>query len=579
MAKEASSASSPSAGTAPSAGPKMTLEDIRYWCRNSLFFLCQLLFEDIVEEPHGNICRFIEQEGLPIPAKAYKFHRDTVTIQPKYQLLIGARKMLKTSIKQAYMVQLALKNPELRILDLSNTIPNAIIDLSMIKQLLKHPTLEAAFPEIIPSDYEIARNQVVWSQERVCVKRNGTYPEPTFTAAGLKKQLTQRHFNIIIPDDIVTAKLDTMTAQEIRPSPMDVEKAWGYDQTQLYGLLEEKPTHRGDPEVLYPSKVLSLNNRWGPDDYVDRLLRFRPEYEVLEIPVIWPNDHSDEEKRGMPTWPSGPMGTMQDCERVRATMSSYIWNTQMLCNPIDPKENVFQQEWFQYYTLRPPELVNIVAAMDPALSLDKGACFTAVVVVGQDKDGCWYVLDAVRDHLDTNGQLNLIFSLADVWKPQQFAVEDVLFQTKILDCVQKDPRYAMLSEWGVSMFGIHPPKGDSKDNRIEALQPRFRNKMIVLKREQTELVHELVRFRRNTSSTRDLVDALAYVPRMLFSPETQRRRAKLVNEPLLQDGIPFEDVEAEILSSQSIDEFFAEGGGEPEGGYGYYTSNYDNQNN
>ena len=520
---------------------------MRWWCLNDLFFMCQVLFPDVVEEPHGDICRFMEEEGPPISLHDYENNRAGLTIAPDYKLEVGSRKILKTSIKQAWLVQTGLKNPNLRFLLLSNTITNARIDLSMVRALLMNPVLRMLFCDIIPTDEEIAKKKTKWSEEEVCLKRTEDYPEPTYTAAGLKKTLTMRHYNIIVPDDIVVAKLDTMSAEEIRPSAGDVEKAIGYDQTQFMGLLEEKPTHRGDPKILYPSRIMSLNNRWGDCDYVDYLLRYRPEYKVLIVPIVHPKDHPAPSKRCQPVWPAGPMGTLADLERIFATMSSYIASTQYLCNPTDPAEQVFRKEWIKYYLGRPPIVGRPVAMMDLGLSQDKSACYTATVVVGQDEKGCWYVLDAVRDHLDTKGQKDMFFSLCEVWKPRVFCMEDVLFQDKMLDAVREDPRYHMLLDWEVSFYGEQPLKGESKDQRIEYLQPRVRNQMIVFKREHTELISELTRYRRGYSGIKDLIDALAYIARLMPPPECAAKAQVFKDEAGIEDGILYDDIENILL--------------------------------
>jgi len=88
-----------------------------------------------------------------------------------------------------------------------------------------------------------------------------------------------------------------------------------------------------------------------------------------------------------------------------------------------------------------------------------------------------------------------------------------------------DPRYKKLNEWQIALLGEKPHKNEVKTQRIEALQPRFRSGRVFLRRDQKELIHELTRFRRNTPSTVDLVDALGYIPRLLYDP-LNRRNAK-----------------------------------------------------
>ena len=534
----------PDAPAIPTTFTDETKDAFRFWVTYSLFYLCQILFEDVTEEPHGPMCRFMEDPGTPVSASDYKLHRESVVIVPNKKLMVGARGILKSSIKQARLLQLGLQNSEIRVLDVLNVLNNAENDLAMVRGLFDHPLLLWAFPDVIPNEAE-RRTKWLWSKRGFCLKRKGNYPEPTYTAAGLGTNLTSRHYNVIAPDDIVVAKTDNLTAEEIRPNPMDIQKAIGWHKVQLNGLIEGKPTHRGNPSVLYPPQILNLNNRWCNDDYVDFVERYAPEFEEMVIPLRWPADHPT--KPNLPSWPSGPRGTAAAIEKLEAGTSTYIFNTQHLCVPSDPKEQVFHQEWLNYYVGTPDNIINTVAIMDPALSLDKSACFTAVVVVSQVANGDWYIRDAIRGHVDTKGQLDYIFNTIESYKDQKlsvFAVEDVLFQEKILDCAALDPRYVKLMEYELALIGIKPLNNERKEQRIESLQPRFRSGRVHMLRAQVELINELLRYRRRGASTKDLVDALSYIPRLLYEPEGLLAATQIVeSEP---GTISFEEVLANL---------------------------------
>jgi len=535
---------------------KHDLSDVRYWFLHDLFYACQVIFPDVAIEPHLEMCNFLENMGNPISAAKYKEHRESVTLKQPNKLLVGSRGILKSSIKQVHLVRLGLMNPNLRILDLLMTLENAKGDLSMIANILDHPVLRREFADIIPDEKE--RKSLPWSQERLCLKRPNKVPEPTYTAAGVGKRLTSRHFNIIAVDDGVAATIHDMTSEEIRPNPKDIDRMIGMHRVQFSGLLDEKPAHRGDPNWLYPSQILSLNNRWCDDDYVDYIERFEPSFDEMVIPIRWPDDHPDKKKRNKPSWPTGPYGTEQALGELESKVTTYIWNTQYLCNPHNPAEQIFKKEWLQFFDKFPGKPLNTVAIMDPALSLDKTACFTAVIVVSQDELGNWYIREAIREHADTDRQLDLVFSLCESYQDQAmslFAIEDVLFQAKILDLTQKDPRYRRLKELGIALVGEHPYKNEIKEQRIEAMQPRFRNSSIFIRRGLNELVNELIRYRRKTASIRDLIDALSYIPRLLFDPLGRRAKPTIQAGDSFKDGIRYEDIEAEIMGAGGLDIF------------------------
>lgn len=527
--------------------------DLRWWILNDLFFFCQIIYEDVSLEPHLDMCRFLEDPGPPVLAYDYYANRSSVCVKPRHKLLVGSRKVLKSSIKQVRLAQLGLQNPDLRILDLLASQENAEPDLAMVRQILENPIVYDHFPDVIPSETD-RKKKVPWSKQMLCLRREGNYPEPTYTAAGIGKGITGRHYNIICPDDIVTAKLDAYNETEIRPSPQDIIKAIGFHETQITGgLLDEKPMHRGNPDILYPCQVISLNNRWADNDYVDYLERKVPDFDEMVVPIVWPKDHPDASKRGKPSWPTGPYGTKSAILKLQSTMTTYIWNTQYLCNPIDPQEQVFRTEWLHYYSMSalPPKFRHVVGFMDPALSLDRGACWTAVVVVGQDEQGNWYILDATRQHVNSDGRLDLVFAACGAWWDRSqsgmvFGIEDVLFQEEIVNNVRRDPRWQDMLNWGVALVGERPANRERKNVRIEALQPRFRSGTIFLRADQRELINELMRFRRSKQTERDLADALSYVPRLLMDPDASCRVAKIEN--ITEDpAVMFDRIEDEML--------------------------------
>ena len=526
-------------------------EAMRAWIRNDLFYLCQILFKDFHIEPHREMCDFLEDPGTPIKASDYRKDPTQFNIADSCKLLVGARGWLKSSCKQAWMVQLGLQNPDIRVLGIMGNKDNAKFDTGMVRQLFDDPILRQLFPDIIPHESE--RRKWEWGKEGFCLKRKGNFPEPTYTPAGIGTNLTGRHFNIRIPDDIVVSKIHYMGGEEIQPSPKDVENAKGWHQAQLSGLAEPQPIHRGDPKILYPPAVRSLNNRWSPDDYVNFIEENCPEYDMAVFPVRWPDDHPDENRRGKPSWPTGARGNEEALKRIESSMSTYIWNYQYLCNPVDPAQQTFRREYVHFFTKEPKKIVKTIGLVDWGLSTDRSACYTGMVIVSEDENGFWYVMDAQRGQWDTQQQKDTFFSLAEQWKPEIFACEDQLFQVKMLDVLKGDERYSSLSDWGTAIFGVHgSTAAEAKIKRIEALQPRFINKTLLIRPSQHELHNELLRFRRNSNTSRDLLDALSHAPHFLHgeaSTSLQEREDRA-------DELLFEHVEAMILSQDESEGMF-----------------------
>tara|TARA_R110002020_G_scaffold234638_5_gene446718 strand:+ start:2246 stop:3991 length:1746 start_codon:yes stop_codon:yes gene_type:complete len=541
---------------------KHPIEDDNYWFKRDLFLLCTAIWPDIAIEPHRDMCIYLADTGEPIDADAYR-RKQVNRFQPAIdRSLVGARGILKSSILQAYVVQLIIQNPEIRILYLQNTIENAKRSVGVIKGLLEHnERIAKAFGHIIPQKRDRGK-KYQWSSAGICVVREGDYPEPTITPAGIGTNLTSRHFNVIIMDDIVTATKDHMSSEEIRPSAQDIEKAIGWFRTQANGLLDRKPIHRGDPQHLYPPQRISLNNRWAPNDFVDFITRKLESFTSMVVPIQWPNEMGhptspkDESKLGKPTWPDGPLGTSDAIQALAKEQSSYIFNTQYLCEAVDPAENVFLKEYIQFYDrtrVRDIKFIKKAAFMDLAQSVSKQACFTAIVVVGMDEHGAWYILDACRGKWTTSEKIDEFYRLCELHKPDTFGVETVLFQEVVFENIRKDLRYSNLSSWGVVLVDEKPSKGEVKEHRIEAMQPRFRNGMVYMREDQQDLFYELTRYRRtNRSSPIDLIDSLSYIPRLMPDPVALRKsREKIGSDQSFGESISYEELEEEILNTHS----------------------------
>ncbi len=538
---------------------KHPITDDKYWFTHDLFILCQAIFPDVSVEPHSDVCRFIEQISEPLKLEDYLNSQmggssDFVfSLNPTDKLMVGFRGSLKSSILIAYAIMLGLQNPNLRILYVQNNDSNARKSIKQIKAILeKNERINAAFSSIIPSKTDRQR-LYQWSAEGLCLRRSQDFKEPTYTPAGLGTNLTSQHYNVEILDDILTSKKDNLSGHEMRPGANDIEKCIGWHKVYSLGLLDRKPTHRGDPRKLHCSQRIALNNRWADNDYVDYIERNEPSFDEFVLPIYWDQDHPDEEKRGVPSWPTGPLGTMEDIHELERKQGPYIFSTQSLCKPSDPTENVFRKEWINpFFYIHTPVMLHIAAMMDLGLSIDKAACYTATVVVGVDKQGHWFILDAERGHLDTAGQLDMFFRLAEMWKPELFGMEDVLFQAKMCENVRADERYQLLSKWGTVFIPVHPYKNESKNQRIESLQPRFRNGMVHLKENQKEAYNELIRYRRKGTSICDLVDALAYIPTLLPEVEGGRAKKEIGDEPGME-SLSWQELEDLFCGNDSND--------------------------
>ena len=169
--------------------------------------------------------------------------------------------------------------------------------------------------------------------------------------------------------------------------------------------------------------------------------------------------------------------------------------------------------------------MNKYILVDPAISLEKEADYTGIVVVGIDHFGCWYILDLVRNRYTPSQLISQIFYLNEKWHPMDIGVEDVAFQKALQyslhDEMRKRNEFLPIREVR--------PEARSKDQRIKGLQPLYANGIIYHNKELMYNEHiedELLRFPRGRHD--DLVDALSYAKDLVSIPKrkrTQRHRS------------------------------------------------------
>jgi len=184
---------------------------------------------------------------------------------------------------------------------------------------------------------------------------------------------------------------------------------------------------------------------------------------------------------------------------------------------VPPDNAPFRREWFSYYEvadLKGLEL-NKYLLVDPAISEEKRADYTAMVMVGIDRYANIYVLDLVRDHFPVDGIINAVFHQFERWHPQAIGVEDVAYQKAL--------RYSLSQEEQKRKKFLNvielKPNARSKDQRIKGLQPQYANGKVLHNRDLVYNIYledELLRYPRGKHD--DLIDALAYALDVIHPP-------------------------------------------------------------
>jgi hypothetical protein len=202
--------------------------------------------------------------------------------------------------------------------------------------------------------------------------------------------------------------------------------------------------------------------------------------------------------------------------RQRKIQGSYIFSHQYL-NEIIPADDMdFKKEWLVHYK-ELPKLKYTFAMIDPAISLDQAACYTAFVVVDVDVENNWYLKAARRLKITATQTIELIFKLHQVYNCKQIGVEAVAYQMALMHFVDSEMRKRKTI---IPVTPITRGPDKSKNMRIRSLVPRFEWQRILIKQGLVEFEDEYMKFPRGTFV--DILDALSSIEEIAHPPEPEK---------------------------------------------------------
>jgi predicted phage terminase large subunit-like protein len=401
-------------------------------------------------------------------------------------------------VTQAWTIQQMLKNPDIRILICNATESNATRMLRVIERFLAKGSILSQFYGPFESD--------VWNQEECIIRqRKQNLVAPTFMAAGLQKTLTSQHFDIIVADDLVEP--DNVRTKEQRDKVHEF-------YLSLFDLLE--PTGR----------MVVIGTRYHQDDLYSKILDENKEHSNWSLFL-----RSCYKPDGSVLFPEKFTNAQLDDIKKK---SYYHFSTQYLNDPIDPENADFKSEWIKVYAPGTPAPSSLYLTVDPAISLDRNADYTAFVVAGMFSDRRIRVVDAVHKRLVPSDLVDEVFNLVQKWRIHRVGIETFAFQKTLKYDMQRQQRergiFFSIDELGKR----HTGRGEqilSKEARIRRLQPYFEQGLVEFAASHTELRDELLAFPRGRHD--DLIDALSYqLDYLVPSQGTSVRAPKLVEGTL-----------------------------------------------
>lgn len=202
-------------------------------------------------------------------------------------------------------------------------------------------------------------------------------------------------------------------------------------------------------------------------------------------------------------WPE--MWPMEQLIDRRNEIGEIAFAQEFMNDPIPDGARTFKKEYFKYYEQAPKGLVKFMA-VDPAINLKSHHDYTAMVVVGVDDVGNWFVLDYVRKRLNPKESVDVMFEMCLKHNIQTIGIEEVAFQAMLSYEFKEQRKERNIFTKVVALKS----GGRRKSMRIESLQPRYETGKIFHKTTMEELETELIRF-PSPGCHDDLIDALSYM--------------------------------------------------------------------
>jgi predicted phage terminase large subunit-like protein len=450
----------------------------------------------------GNLFKFnkfaLGVEGGDKTVKLAPFHKELCSFidhNPKrFKLVLVPRGHLKsTLITVGKSLQWIYADPSVRILIANATYRMATTFVGQIQRNLKFNG------KLLERFGSLADNPVSWTNDQITLeaaKEAHGKKEATLTGFGMGGNLVSQHYDKIILDDVVNR--DSVNTRE------------QIDKTILFlkDILD----------LLEPGgELIILGTRWHDEDLygwiMDKENDMISSFDVYLRPAFTGNLRDPNTFQAI--WPE--KFTRSVLEKLYREKGPYEFSSQYLNEVIPDTDATFRREWFHHYDeteLRGRPL-NKFTAVDPAISLDKEADYTAMVTVGVDHFHNWYILDIFRDRVTPHQLIEQLYIIYERWHPIEIAIEDVAFQKVLQYSINEEGRkrhkYLPIVEVR--------PEERSKDERIRGLQPLYANGVVLHNKGlvyNDYLEDELTRFPRGKHD--DIVDALSYLKDIVSAP-------------------------------------------------------------
>jgi predicted phage terminase large subunit-like protein len=181
---------------------------------------------------------------------------------------------------------------------------------------------------------------------------------------------TSRHYTIRVYDDVVTK--DSVT------TPEQIKKT---------------------DEAFKLSQFLGA--RGGTARVIGTRYHFADQYEKMKHTGAWILRERVGVKNGVAVFLT--QEELETFKKIICDGSTYIYNCQMLLDPVAEEAQEFKRTWLRYYRILPKDAMTYYLFVDPAnakKSVGSGSDYTVMWLWGLDPLGNYFLIDMVRERLN-----------------------------------------------------------------------------------------------------------------------------------------------------------------------------------
>ncbi|MCX5784575.1 MAG: phage terminase large subunit [Elusimicrobia bacterium] len=409
-----------------------------------------------------------------------------ILLREQYVLLLAPVGHLKTSsCTIAYPLFRLTENHNLRILLVNEVLDNA---KGFLREIKGHLTQSARFREQY-GHWDLTAD--TWTEERIQIPRTEIRKEPSIAVASVLGTVVSQHPDLVIVDDPCSNR-NTQT-------PNQRQKVITWFQKDLLPRLDDG------------GQIIVVMTRWHTDD-IAGFLKSEPgfaNWKIIDLAAEW-LDESGKQHILLPEKFSN-----KKLAQLKAQLGTSSYNCLYLNDPSGQEGSDFKAAWLDSGRYdRVPEGIPVFVGIDLAISRREGSSRFAYCVIGKDKAGNVYVIDAYRDRIPFNEQLKAAKRVFHQHHPCLMAVESNGYQAAFAESLRTDEETKHMPLKTINA-------SDDKHARLRGLTPLFENGAIRLPKPNgmawlTQLEEELLHFPHGSE---DMLDALWLAIQAL---ETQR---------------------------------------------------------